>query len=61
LTRKDSSQEGLNVSSINDLKWVKQFEVDQSNKLFRTDSGMANAIEVLRTVEMVDAREGFLG
>jgi hypothetical protein len=48
---KDSSQEGLNVSSINDMKQVKIFEVDQSNKGFMTDSGMDDAIEGLRTIE----------
>jgi hypothetical protein len=60
-TGKDSSQEGLNVSPINDTKQVKIFEVDHSNKWFRTDSGMVDAIEGLRTVEMVDAIEGFSG
>jgi hypothetical protein len=58
---KDSSQEGLNVSPINDMKQVTRFEVDQSNKGFRDDSGMITAIEGLMTVEMVDAIEGFLG
>ena len=58
---KDLSQEGLNVSHINVMKWVTRFEVDQSNKLFRTDSGMADAIEGLKTANMVDTIEGFLG
>jgi hypothetical protein len=61
LTGKDSSQEGLNVSPINDTKQVTRFDVDQSNKLFRTDSGMAEAIEGLKTAEMADAIEGFSG
>jgi hypothetical protein len=60
-TGKDSSYEGLNVSPINDKKWVTIFEVDQSNKGFKTDSGMVDATEGLRTAEMVDAIEGFLG
>jgi hypothetical protein len=61
LTGKDSSQEGLSVSHINNMKRVTIFEVDQSNKLFRTDSGMTDEIEGLKTAEMADAIEGFSG
>jgi hypothetical protein len=58
---KNSSHEGLNVSPINDTKRVTRFEVDQSNKQFRTNSGMVDAIEDLRNTEMDDAIEGFTG
>jgi hypothetical protein len=33
----------------NDTKWVTRFEVDQSNKGFRTDSGTTDTIQGLRT------------
>jgi hypothetical protein len=43
------------------MKQVTRFDVDQSNKLFRNDSGMDDAIEGLKTVEMADTIDGFSG
>ena len=43
------------------MKHVTRFDVDQSNKWLRTESGMVDTIEGLRTTKMANAIEGFLG